>query len=101
MGTAAFSELTCGVTGFDSRWLRHKIGPNEWRYLDMDDPELTENLKLPPFKTLYSENSFSYTLNSNNFRCGEFWHRRYANGIFNIVRQSFVKSINSKGKMLL
>lgn len=71
MNSAAFSELHGIITGYDSRWLRHKIGPNEWRYLDIDDPELTKNLKLPQFKTVYSENSFSYTLNSNNFRCGE------------------------------
>lgn len=67
-----FSEPDECLNGHCEFWKRENIRNNEWRFVDIDNPIVTKNLNLPKFSTLYTAESFTYDLNRNDFRCGEF-----------------------------
>lgn len=53
-------------------WPDDKISEREWRWEGTDTRANYELAKQGKFKTLYNENSFTYTVNSHFFRSGEF-----------------------------
>lgn len=80
------------VTNSIRRMYGHIQG-NEWRWASSDFPE-TYKLKLSgDFKTCYNEEDFSYKLNSNNFRCGEFSDIDINKPIFVVTGDSFTYGV--------